>query len=279
MKQKALILLFVPLLLWACKDDKQCPANDYVEATFQLAGEWAEDYAQWNQTKDLCGIQILQADGTPYAYGLFSQLENAKVKLLPEQTYTIITTIIPNGQEQPYYYPYDPTYKYYMDIFTLYKSGGVEEYCPLKNQFIYTSEYSFNECIHPIYSYSDSIYTGHITEYKATADQTTLVMDLQRMFGTIRYQIINSSPYETPFLLELENEYCVTLETKVNIRAYSFTWPKEEIWLPENYSMDIECKVTPAVNREEVLKSFITNIERGKNITDIIIDRAEINYN
>jgi hypothetical protein len=43
--------------------------------------------------------------------------------------------------------------------------------------------------------------------------------------------------------------------------------------------MDIECKVTPAVNREEVLKSFITNIERGKNITDIIIDRAELDYN
>lgn len=277
MKLKALILLFVPFILWSCKDDKQCPANDYVEATFQLAGEWAEDYAQWNQTKDLCGIQILQADGTPYAYGLFSQIENAKVKLVPEQTYTIITNIVPNRQERPYYNP-DITYKYYGNSFHLYHKGEFD-CCPLKNQFIYTSEYSFDECIHPVQSYSDSIYTGHITEYKATADQTTLVMDLQRMFGTIRYQIINSSPYETPFLLELENEYCVTLETKVNIRAYSFTWPKEEIRLPENYSMDIECKVTPAVNREEVLKSFITNIERGKNITDIIIDRAELDYN
>ena len=74
MKLKALILLFVPFMLGACKDE-ECPYNEYVEATFQLAGEWAEDYAQWNQNKDLCGIQILQADGTPYAYGLFSQLD------------------------------------------------------------------------------------------------------------------------------------------------------------------------------------------------------------
>lgn len=278
MKQTSLFLLFFPLLLWSCKDDEQCPANNYLEATFQLTGEWAEDYDQWNQNKDLCGIQILQADGTPYAYGLFSQLDKAKVKLLPEQTYTIITTIIPNGQEQPYYYPDDPTYKYYMDIFTLYKSGGVEEYCPLKNQFIYTSEYSFDECIHPIRSYSDSIYTGHITEYKATADQTTLVMDLQRMFGTIRYQIINTNLYDETFILGFGDKYWVDLKEKPGVSPYSLTLPKEETWFPENYNMNVACKVTPSTDREEILSSFIIKIERGKTV-DIIVDRLELNYN
>lgn len=74
MKLKALILLFVPFMLGACKDE-ECPYNEYVEATFQLAGEWAEDYPQFEEFMDYIGIEVLHADGTPYAYGLFSQLD------------------------------------------------------------------------------------------------------------------------------------------------------------------------------------------------------------
>lgn len=46
-----------------------------MEATFQLTGEWAEDYPQFEEFMDYIGIEVLHADGTPYAYGLFSQLD------------------------------------------------------------------------------------------------------------------------------------------------------------------------------------------------------------
>lgn len=62
MKQTSLFLLFFPLLLWSCKDEEQCPAKDYVEATFQLTGEWAEDYPQFEEFMDYIGIEVLQTE-------------------------------------------------------------------------------------------------------------------------------------------------------------------------------------------------------------------------
>ena len=64
MKQKTLILLFSPLLLWACKDDDNpCNEPNLVETSFtNINGELINDY----------GEEVLTDRNTLYGISLFS---------------------------------------------------------------------------------------------------------------------------------------------------------------------------------------------------------------
>ena len=74
MKLKALILLFVPFMLWACKDDNNpCNEPNYMETSLtQIQGELTIDYGE-NILQDentLYGITVRLENRKTYAYGL-----------------------------------------------------------------------------------------------------------------------------------------------------------------------------------------------------------------
>lgn len=187
MKQTSLFLLFFPLLLWSCKDEEQCPAKDYVEATFQLTGEWAEDYPQFEEFMDYIGIEVLHADGTPYAYGLFDDIDSPKIKLYPNEQYIIRAMLVPNGSvEIPIYISgcHGVT-----DIFWLNKinAEGKRQCSNVGENFIYDNEIHFWQLERPLYTYPYKIYAGHIPLYTPSSEHI-ITLDMKRMFGTIRFE-------------------------------------------------------------------------------------------
>ena len=186
MKRTLLFLLLSPLLLWSCKGNNDCPSNNYVEATFELTGEWAEDYTEFEYFLDYIGIEVLHADGTPYAYGLFNDIAVPKIKLCPNEQYIIRAMLVPNGIEIPSEIHGSKGVRNMFLLNTVddrnYRNG-----CDIGEDFIYDSKVHFWQMDHPLYSYPYKIYAAYIPLYTPSSEHT-IKLDLQRMFGTIKFK-------------------------------------------------------------------------------------------
>mgnify|MGYP006913062797 FL=1 len=92
------ILFCCPLVFIACSDSKE--EFDSMPYSFRLGGEiWNETDGLKADETALYGIEVLYADGSPYAYGLFDDLGKAKIKLLKEKQFTFRVVVVPNGQK------------------------------------------------------------------------------------------------------------------------------------------------------------------------------------
>lgn len=102
MKLKVLILLFVPFMLVACRDDDNPRSRpNLVETSFTLAsGELIRDYGEdvLRDKNTLYGISVRLDNFRTYAYGLFDDLSKAVVQRDANQQYWFRLTVVPNGK-------------------------------------------------------------------------------------------------------------------------------------------------------------------------------------
>ena len=266
MKQTSPFLLFFPLLLWSCKDEEQCPAKDYVEATFQLTGEWAEDYPQFEEFMDYIGIEVLHADGTPYAYGLFDDIDSPKIKLYPNEQYIIRAMLVPDGREK---IPVSLNGCLGItDIFWLNKinSEGKRQCSNVEENFIYDNEVHFWQLECPLYTYPYKIYAGHITLYTPSSEHI-ITLDMKRMFSTILLSYDEEAIAEVDAIFYYlnhfeENEIFYINRKEEQKIDCSLIWETKNNWLPDNCFLNDELRISMTNKPYDIVYSL--KLERGK---------------
>ena len=266
MKQTSLFLLFFPLLLWSCKDEEQCPAKDYVEATFQLTGEWAEDYPQFEEFMDYIGIEVLHADGTPYAYGLFDDIDSPKIKLYPNEQYIIRAMLVPDGREK---IPVSLNGCLGItDIFWLNKinSEGRRRCSEVGDNFIYDNEVHFWQLECPLYTYPYKIYAGHIPLYTPSSEHI-ITLDMKRMFSTILLSYDEEAIAEVDAIFYYlnhfeENEIFYINRKEEQKIDCSLIWETKNNWLPNNCFLNDELRISMTNKPYDIVYSL--KLERGK---------------
>ena len=91
MKLKVLILLFVPFMLAACRDDDNPRSRpNFVETSFtDISGELTNDYGEEVLTdrNTLYGISVRLDNLHTYSYGLFDDLSKAATIVSPILTF------------------------------------------------------------------------------------------------------------------------------------------------------------------------------------------------
>lgn len=266
MKQTSLFLLFFPLQLWSCKDEEQCPAKDYVEATFQLTGEWAEDYPQFEEFMDYIGIEVLHADGTPYAYGLFDDITDPKIKLCPNEQYIIRAMLVPDGREK---IPVSLNGCLGItDIFWLNKinSEGRRRCSEVGDNFIYDNEVHFWQLECPLYTYPYKIYAGHIPLYTPSSEHI-ITLDMKRMFSTILLSYDEEAIAEVDAIFYYlnhfeENEIFYINRKEEQKIDCSLIWETKNNWLPDNCFLNDELRISMTNKPYDIVYSL--KLERGK---------------
>lgn len=266
MKQTSLFLLFFPLLLWSCKDEEQCPAKDYVEATFQLTGEWAEDYPQFEEFMDYIGIEVLHADGTPYAYGLFNDITDPKIKLCPNEQYIIRAMLVPDGREK---IPVSLNGCLGItDIFWLNKinSEGKRQCSNVEENFIYDNEVHFWQLECPLYTYPYKIYAGHIPLYTPSSEHI-ITLDMKRMFSTILLSYDEEAIAEVDAIFYYlnhfeENEIFYINRKEEQKIDCSLIWETKNNWLPDNCFLNDKLRISMTNKPYDIVYSL--KLERGK---------------
>lgn len=266
MKQTSLFLLFFPLLLWSCKNEEQCPAKDYVEATFQLTGEWAEDYPQFEEFMDYIGIEVLHADGTPYAYGLFDYITDPKIKLCPNGQYIIRAMLVPDGRER---IPVSLNGCLGItDIFWLNKinSEGKRQCSNVEENFIYDNEVHFWQLECPLYTYPYKIYAGHIPLYPPSSEHI-ITLDMKRMFSTILLSYDEEAIAEVDAIFYYlnhfeENEIFYINRKEEQKIDCSLIWETKNNWLPDNCFLNDKLRISMTNKPYDIVYSL--KLERGK---------------
>ncbi|MCZ8373392.1 hypothetical protein O6P32_11860 [Phocaeicola sp. KGMB11183] len=252
MKQTLFFLLLSPLLLWACKDDEQCPANDYVEATFQLTGEWTKDYPSSipDNKNNLYGIEILYPDkdswGIPYAYGLFDDIGLAKVKLQKGVKYKIRVIIAPNGKQTCTYSPEENAYG---DVFIKGEDLAISsEYtnCPLSNSFIYDSRYHFCQFSCLVFPFYNKIYKAGISDYLAETD-SVIPLNAKRGFIIMNVKAVQFTSPSGELTIDIRRhparQFTFTPEHPEQTIEWACTTWTTDHGLPDNHEETIGAEI------------------------------------
>ena len=180
------ILFCCPLVFIACSDSKE--EFDSMPYSFRLGGEiWNETDGLKADETALYGIEVLYADGSPYAYGLFDDLGKAKIKLLKEKQFTFRVVVVPNGQKLCHDIHSTATERYldrFKEIYTLTS----DDYCFLGNEFVYDTHVHFRYFRVPEKSYYYRIFTGYCSDFDRNAGNE-IVIDMKAMFGEIVYRL------------------------------------------------------------------------------------------
>ena len=246
MIKHVLFFLSAFLLLSSCKDDKSPVVPEplpskYVEVSFELTGAWAEDYtgtAALNK-EHLYGIQVDNADGTHYAYGIFDDIRWAKLQLLPDSQYIVRMVAVPEGKKHcRFYSPYpEPAYG---DMFEMMDNTGKYLFCSLENRFVYRKDKYFCNYYLPTCLYLYKIYGGSLLiPPKTASDEIKFSIDTQRMYTTVRWT--NYSKEKCHIILD-----CKDVETFIDINEgetfyelYSACWPQTQgYYFPTEYAMN-----------------------------------------
>jgi hypothetical protein len=180
------ILFCCPLVFIACSDSKE--EFDSMPYSFRLGGEiWNETDGLKADETALYGIEVLYADGSPYAYGLFDDLGKAKIKLLKEKQFTFRVVVVPNGQKLCHDIHSTATERYldrFKEIYTLTS----DDYCFWGNEFVYDTHVHFRYFRVPEKSYYYRIFTGYCSDFDRNAGNE-IVIDMKAMFGEIVYRL------------------------------------------------------------------------------------------
>lgn len=212
MKLKVLILLFVPFMLVACRDDDNPRSRpNLVETSFTLAsGELIRDYGEdvLRDRNTLYGISVRLDNFRTYAYGLFDDLSKAVVQRDANQQYWFRLTVVPNGKTLC---THDKRGNY-GDLFTIYDNGK-EQSCPLSNTFIYCdttiARNGFQEDIQLSKSYPYNIYVDVVGSNTASDYKFSSYL----YSGSIRFFAYNLSQgrFEIAVLM-MDKEFSLTPE-------------------------------------------------------------------
>lgn len=247
MIKHVLFFLSAFLLLSSCKDDKSPVVPEplpskYVEVSFELTGAWAEDYtgtAALNK-EHLYGIQVDNADGTHYAYGIFDDIRWAKLQLLPDSQYIVRMVAVPEGKKHcRFYSPYpEPAYG---DMFEMMDDTGKYLFCSLENRFVYRKDKYFCNYYLPTCLYGFKIYGSILRTSNVVFDKTTFSMDMQRMFTTISW----TNYSKENCCIDLKNccrgtNYIDLYENETIQELYSICWPQiQDYHFPSEYAITI----------------------------------------
>lgn len=248
MKQTLLFLLLSSFMLWACKEENKCPANDYVEVTFQLAGEWKEDYpfSTPNNENNLYGIEILYPDnnswGIPYAYGLFDDISLAKAQLQKGAKYKIRVIIVPNGKK---ICTYSPEENAYGDVFIKGEDLSISnEYtnCPLNNSFTYDSHYHFCQFNNLVFPFYNKIYKAGIQNYSVETNQV-ITLDTKRGFVTINLKATHFTSLSGELTIDIRRyptrQFIFTPDHPEQTIEWACTTWTTDLGLPDNHEESI----------------------------------------
>lgn len=147
------------------------------------------------ENNDLYGIQVYsttketnnQYDYSPYAYGLFDDINNVSITLLDGYYYRIICTMLVNGKDivqnnssMEYYYPF------------AYNENGYRRYTLLSNSFSYNTSIEFDGLNFGLCYFQDGNYYyypntdryyGEISGFQPTAKSTINIEMKRTVFG------------------------------------------------------------------------------------------------
>lgn len=225
MKLKVLILLFVPFMLAACRDDDNPRSRpNFVETSFtDISGELTNDYGEEVLTdrNTLYGISVRLDNLHTYSYGLFDDLSKAVVRRDANQEYWFKLTVVPNGKtlctqdEQGNY----------GDLFTIYDDGKLQN-CPLSNTFIYCdttiARNGFQEDIQPRKSYPYDIYVDMDRVFNTATEQRFVCYKYNGHIRFFAYNLsqgrfeIHMNEMDKQFFLTPEKRECILPFTLLN---------------------------------------------------------------
>lgn len=221
MKLKVLILLFVPFMLVACRDDNNPRSRpNLVETSFTLAsGELIRDYGEdvLRDKNTLYGISVRLDNFHTYAYGLFDDLSKAVVQRDANQQYWFRLTVVPNGKTLC---THDKRGNY-GDLFRIYDNGKLQS-CPLSNTFIYCdttiARNGFLEDIQLSKSYPYNIYVDVVGSNTASDYKFSSYL----YSGSIRFFAYNLSQgrFEIAVLM-MDKEFSLTPEKQECILPFT----------------------------------------------------------
>ena len=195
--------------LSSCYDDclysVQVPTQQ-VEVSFRFSGEITSDYSPLTRamtTDDLLGIQVYKGRAN-YAYGLFDNIADMKLKLDAEGLYKFIVTVVKDGKNKIRYghrygYPFGSSSDdYHYRLTNSFNYGGDYRYY---NQYTnlgigktkMTSD-SDNYLSYQDYPETDRFY-GEVDNYtiKYGSDPTVINMDLKRAAFGLKYEVTGLS--------------------------------------------------------------------------------------
>lgn len=244
MKLKVLILLFVPFMLVACRDDDNPRSRpNLVETSFTLAsGELIRDYGEdvLRDKNTLYGISVRLDNFRTYAYGLFDDLSKAVVQRDANQQYWFRLTVVPNGKTLC---THDKRGNY-GDLFRIYDNGKLQS-CPLSNTFIYCdttiARNGFLEDIQLSKSYPYNIYVDVVGSNTASDYKFSSYL----YSGSIRFFAYNLSQgrFEIAVLM-MDKEFSLTPEKQEYILPFALLrripYPT---WLCQDYANVVTLQV------------------------------------
>lgn len=192
--------------LSSCYDDclysVQVPTQQ-VEVSFRFSGEITSDYSPLTRamtTDDLLGIQVYKG-GANYAYGLFDNIADMKLKLNAEGQYKFIVTVVKEGKNKIYHYEIEN----YVPLY-FYPVNGYEYSYYLDNTFHYGGDNNYYGSQlgqgysrltggkYYYYPETDRFY-GELDNYtiKYGSDPTVINMDLKRAAFGLKYEVTGLS--------------------------------------------------------------------------------------
>lgn len=237
---------------------------------------------------DLYGIQVysspiadeLGANYTPYAFGLFDSVDNLSIKLLSNNKYKFIVTLLVNGKNILANYGH-----YYRTPFDISDSYKVDT--PL-NSFMFTSDCYFmdlstgrTELAFGSYYYSHPTadrYYGELSEYKPSKNGKVQI-DLKRVVFGVKYMVEGMDEGNLRILM---NEAPVLEITSPNDSTeniiYTFS-SAYNAYVTNDYEEEIPITFIWVKNEEEVPQGTFNFLFKRKQITKITIKINDNNEN
>ena len=295
MKHTFYYLFFILVIgLSSCnKDDNPSIIEETVDINFHLKEETSGMFLSMskdnNEKQNLYGIDVLYADmdETPYAYGLFDDLNLAKVKLLKGKKYLFRVMVVPNGKELCY----DDRYGDYIDIFRRFcENSGFGGSCPLTNEFYYHEVMHFWRFNNPMDSFYYEIYTGYLTDYLAETDNTVDI-EMKSMFGNISLEAKNIVSGKLEFQFISDCSFPITRSDYEYPTIYTLTpdqmdtnfiytlrfWGNGNRKMPDDYSFTSNYSVRwiDDNGKSTDLGIYPVNVQRGQK-SSIKLDLSEL---
>ena len=203
-------------------------------------------------TNDLYGVQVYSKESgdseyAPYAYGLFDNTSDMKVKLIGGYQYKFVASMVEDGKDRIYH-----TDKGFSHPFEI----GAAKYSRLENMFIYSSDsemgylnsgatflYSSGNSISTYYRPNISRYYGELSGFTPSENKSASI-DMKRVcFGA---KFVAKGFMEGRMTIQIPEAPTMTInypETEVE-DIFTFKNDYGNGWLYDGYQEDLEVSIT-----------------------------------
>ena len=236
----ALVAILIGASLASCNKDKIQDCSDTITVRFNCAGDFLSveetPLAKSTNNNYLYGIQVYTSTGNtmvPYAYGIFTSLENVTLELLKSQKYVVQALVIIDGLNS---YSFDGHNIGYTSNPTEGFRMSTSDYLNVNVPGYYTSVgYGF-------YPYDG--YYGRVSDY-TPVDGGIITIDTKRVSCGIK--LIASNLSDGTICVDLGNITNIELTTESPIFEQTYLFPdnfNDVIYFYDRTCESVECSIS-----------------------------------